>query len=368
MRGKFRKRRAGVKHEQTNKRKVKKTKERKVKLGQAMIDDRLLQNLEHAMGPIAMEALRAPDVLEIMLNPDGRLWLERFGSPMFEAGRMSPQQGRQILSLVASALGVTITRATPVVEGEFPVDGSRIEGTDVPLAPGPSFCIRKKPHKIFSLGEYVEMGIMDAKSEAFLEEAIQQKANILVVGGTGSGKTTLVNGLLEALGRLCPDDRLLVMEDTCEIQASSQNAVFLRTAPNWDMQALTKIIMRYRPDRIVPGEVRDGAALDLLKSWNTGHPGGLATLHANSATEALRRLENLIAERTPSPMQWTIGSAVDIIVYIEKTPKGRRVSEIIYVHGYDAKSESYSTEFILDRRHSDSAAPWYQKYIIGEAA
>lgn len=333
-----------------------------------MIDDRLLRNLEQAMGPVAMDALRDPDVLEIMLNPDGRLWLERFGEPMFEAGRMLPAEGQKILSLVASALGVTITACSPVVEGEFPIDGSRIEGVIPPLASGPSFCIRKKPARVFTLDEYAEAGIMDAGTRDFLEEAVLRHANIIVAGGTGSGKTTLVNALIETMSRLCPHDRVLVMEDTCEIQISSPNAVALRTAEGWDMQKLVKIIMRLRPDRIIPGEVRDRAALEVLKAWNTGHDGGIATLHANSALEALRRLEQLVAEVTPAPMQWTIGSAVDVVVFIEKSMEGRRVSQVVHVDGFDEQSKSYSTRFIVNNRHSSRAQPWHEKYIAGEAA
>lgn len=286
-----------------------------------MSDPRLLRSLEKALGEIVLGALREPDILEIMLNPCGSLWLERFGEPMRHVGTLSPEQGRQVVSLVASALGTTITRETPVVEGELPLDGSRFEGTDCPIAPGPSFTIRKKPSTIFTLDDYVEKGILDSTLLAFLHEAIRRKCNILVVGGTGSGKTTFVNAMIEALSRLCPDDRIVAMEDTCELQVSSPNRVMFRTSDTMGMQALTKISMRYRPDRIIVGEVRDGAALDLLKAWNTGHPGGIATLHADSSLDALGRLEDLVAERLTSPMHRLIARAINVIVFYSKNTR-----------------------------------------------
>ncbi|MGE4538410.1 MAG: P-type conjugative transfer ATPase TrbB [Desulfovibrio sp.] len=329
-----------------------------------MSDPRLLRSLEKALGEIVLGALREPDILEIMLNPCGSLWLERFGEPMRHVGTLSPEQGRQVVSLVASALGTTITRETPVVEGELPLDGSRFEGTDCPIAPGPSFTIRKKPSTIFTLNDYVEKGILDSTLLAFLHEAIHRKCNILVVGGTGSGKTTFVNAMIEALSRLCPDDRIVAMEDTCELQVSSPNRVMFRTSDTMGMQALTKISMRYRPDRIIVGEVRDGAALDLLKAWNTGHPGGIATLHADSSLDAMGRLEDLVAERLTSPMHRLIARAINVIVFIQKTPGGRRISEVAYVHGYDWKNQSYSIEYVSKINMNSTQQKWYQKYIV----
>ncbi len=321
------------------------------------------------MGPIAMDALRSPDILEIMLNPCGSLWLERFGEPMFEAGRIAPELGQRIVSLVAAALGTTITREIPRVEGEFPLDGSRFEGTDRPIVPGPSFVIRKKPNRIFPLESYVDNDILENNAMDFLHEAIRRKCNILVVGGTGSGKTTFVNGMIEALSRICPNDRLVTMEDTYELQVSSKNKVLFRTSDQVDMQELTRITMRYRPDRIIVGEVRDGAALDLLKAWNTGHPGGIGTLHADSAENALGRLEDLVAERLTSPMHRLISRAINVVVFIEKTVEGRKVSQVAIVHGYDRAKASYSMEYICnkaDRSLHDSR--WYQTYISqGEA-
>ena len=179
-----------------------------------------------------------------------------------------------------------------------------------------------------------------------LHDALRRRVNILVVGGTGSGKTTLVNALILALAGICPMDRLLILEDTMELQSKSENTVFFRTSDHVDMRRLVKVTMRYRPTRIIIGEVRDGAALDLLKAWNTGHPGGIATVHANSAAEGLDRLEELIAEATPAAKQKLIGKSVGLVIFIERVPAGRKVSEVLRIHGYDAKTHTYQTEVV----------------------
>lgn len=333
-------------------------------------NDRLNRSLELALGPVVMDALRDPGVQEIMLNPCGTLWLERFGEPMFKAGRLSPDEGRRVVSLVASALGTTITRENPIVEGELPLDGSRFEGTDCPIAPdGPSFVIRKKPSTIFTLEDYAAKGILRPKGLAFLQAAILNKANILVAGGTGSGKTTLVNALIETLSRLCPHDRIIAMEDTSELQVSSPNRVMFRTSDTVGFQRLTTVTMRYRPDRIIVGEVRDGAALELLKAWNTGHPGGIATIHADSARDALGRLEDLVAERIQAPMHRLIGRAINVIAFIEKTPQGREVSQMAYVHEHDSDNKQYSVEYVFNKTNESQEKEWHQEFIPqGEAA
>jgi len=311
-----------------------------------MIDNRLLASLEYNFGPTIMGALRDPDVVEIMLNPDGNIWVERHGQEMQTVGSCPQEQGRLILSLVASGLDTVVTTENPIVEGELPLDGSRFEGLLPPVVSGPSFTIRKKASKVFSLEDYHSAGIIPREIGPILTQSLVSKKNILVVGGTGSGKTTLVNALILALSELCPDHRLLVLEDTMELQSKSPNTVFFRTSDHVDMRRLVKVTMRYRPTRILIGEVRDGAALDLLKAWNTGHPGGIATVHANSAEEGLDRMEELIAEATAAPKQKLIGNSIDLVLFIKRTSTGRRLFEIVSVNGYDAKNGTYKTETI----------------------
>ena len=307
-------------------------------------DKRLLAALEHNLGPVLMGALRDPEVVEIMLNPDGRIWIERLGQDMEQVSAMEPGQSRLIISLVASGLETVVTTENPIVEGELPLDGSRFEGLLPPVVSSPSFTIRKKASRVFSLEDYVAAGILAPILIPVIRKAIVDRKNILVVGGTGSGKTTFVNALIRQMSEDCPDDRLLILEDTMELQSKSPNTVFFRTSDFVDMRRLVKVTMRYRPTRIIVGEVRDGAALDLLKAWNTGHPGGIATVHANSAVEGLDRMEELVAEATSAPKQRLISKAVGLVIFIERAPGGRRVSEILEITGHEPETNQYRTE------------------------
>ena len=251
-----------------------------------MSDPRLLASLEHNCGPVIMDAVHDPDVLEIMLNPDGKIWTEKYGQDQQCVGELSIPQGKLILSLVASALDLTVDAKSPVVEGSFPLDGSRFEGTFPPIVgPGASFSMRKKASRIITMDEYLASCVITPEVLPILDDAIVSRKNIVVVGGTSSGKTTFCNGVIHRLDQLCPNDRLLILEDTAELQSSAQNAVFFLTSElaGIGMRQLTKVCMRYAPRRIFVGEVRDSAALELLKLWNTGHPGGIGTFHAGAS-------------------------------------------------------------------------------------
>lgn len=311
-------------------------------------DPRLLDGLRHSCGPLFMNALEDPDVIEIMLNPDGSLWIEKYGQEHEPIGVISVAQSRLILSQVASGLDLTVNEKNPIVEGEFPLDGSRFEGTFPPIVgPGPSFSLRKKASRVFTLEEYMLSRSLTPEAVSIIEEAVRQRQNIVVVGGTSSGKTTFVNAVIDAISRLTPSHRLIILEDTAELQSKSPNTVFLRTSvlAEVDMRKLAKVSMRYAPKRILVGEVRDAAALEMLKLWNTGHPGGVSTFHADSAEEALERLEELVEEAGLGPKQKLIGRAVDLAVYMEKTPDNRRqISSIIKVNKFNHKEEFYETE------------------------
>ncbi|MDL2209993.1 P-type conjugative transfer ATPase TrbB [Desulfovibrio sp. OttesenSCG-928-O18] len=311
-------------------------------------DPRLLEGLRHACGPLFIDALENPDVIEIMLNPDGSLWIEKYGQDHEPIGVISVAQSRLILSQVASGLNLTVNEKSPIVEGEFPLDGSRFEGTFPPIVgPGPSFSLRKKASRVFTLEEYMLSGSITPGAVSLIEDAVLHRANIVVVGGTSSGKTTFVNAVIDAVSRLTPTHRLIILEDTAELQSKSPNTVFLRTSvlAEVDMRKLAKVSMRYAPKRILVGEVRDAAALEMLKLWNTGHPGGISTFHADSAEEALERLEELVEEAGLGPKQKLIGRAVDLAVYMEKTTDNRRqISSIIKVNKFNHKEGFYETE------------------------
>ena len=319
-------------------------------LYRACDDPRLLESLRHNCGPQIMGALEDEEVIEIMLNPDGSLWIERYGQDQERIGDVPPAQGRLILSLTASGLDLTVNDHNPIVEGEFPLDGSRFEGTFPPIVgPGPSFSLRKKASRVFTLAEYLAAGSVTAQVVEIVRAAVVRCWNIVVAGGTSSGKTTFVNAVIHAIAELTPSHRLLILEDTAELQSKSPNAVFFRTSvrADVDMRKLAKVSMRYAPKRIIVGEVRDAAALELLKLWNTGHPGGVGTFHADSAEEALPRLEELTEEAGLGPKQKLIGRAVDLVVYMEKTPDNqRRVSSIIKVNGFNPKKEEYGTKLL----------------------
>lgn len=293
--------------------------------------DRKNAALRQAMGPVLAEALAARDVVEVIVNADGNIWIDRIGSGRTQSGaRMEPADAERVLRLVADHAGEVVTRDQPLIAGVLPETGERFQGVFMPVAAAPSFVIRKRPEMIFELADYVADGSMSAQQATLLREAAARRDNILVAGGTGSGKTTLANAILAEPA--FSGDRVILAEDTPELQCSAldQLALLTRKAnPPVTMADLVRAALRLRPDRIVVGEVRDGAALDMLKAWNTGHPGGLSTIHANSAAEALDRLEDLIAEVTSRAPHRMIRHAVDLIVQIERTARGRSVTEIM---------------------------------------
>jgi P-type conjugative transfer ATPase TrbB len=294
---------------------------------------RLVRKLEDALGPAICSALKDELVVEIMLNPDGLLFVERLGEGVCLFGNLSPAAAEIIIGSVAHALETEAGQSQPIISGELPIGGHRFEGLLPPVVASPSFTIRRHASRLIPLDAYVENGIMSEVHVALIREAVANRLNIVVAGGTGSGKTTLVNAVIDEIVRAAPEHRLVILEDTAEIQCAAENVVTLHTADGVDMARLLKSTLRLRPDRIIVGEVRDGAALTLLKSWNTGHPGGITTLHANTAASALRRLEQLTAEASQQPMRDVIGEAIDIVIAIERTATGRRLREIIRIDG-----------------------------------
>lgn len=303
---------------------------------------RINEKLTRELGPALCGLLEDPAVIEIMLNPNGELWVERLGQPMQLSGHMATSTAESLMNTIAATLKEELTARNPILECELPLDGSRFEALIPPVVEGPTFTIRKKAIMVFTLENYVAEGTMTAAQRAAIEAAVRNRKNVLIVGGTGSGKTTLTNAVINYIVNVCPDDRLVILEDTRELQCTAKNAVLMRSVDQADMTRLLKATMRLRPDRILVGEVRDGAAHALLKAWNTGHPGGVATLHANSAAAGLIRMEQLVAEATHAPMQSLIAEAVDLIVSIEKHAGSRRIKEVLQVKGHDGKG--YATQ------------------------
>lgn len=301
------------------------------------ISERAKRKLERDMGSECLAALNDPKTVEIMLNADGKLWQERLGEPMKCIGSMRVAQAQAIIETVAGYHGKEVTRQKPILEGELPLDGSRFAGQLPPVVPAPTFAIRKKAVAIFTLDQYVDSGAMTAGQRDVLIEAVRAHRNILVIGGTGSGKTTLVNAIINQMVVNDPTERVFIIEDTGEIQCSAANYVQYHTSIDVSMTALLKTTLRMRPDRILVGEVRGPEALDLLMAWNTGHEGGAATLHANNAKSGLNRLAMLISMHpdAPKPIEPLIGEAVHVVVHISRFEGHRRVQEILEVSGFD---------------------------------
>ena len=292
--------------------------------------------LRTALGPEIGAWLEDPAVIEVMLNPDGRLWVDRFGLGISDMGAVLPAaDGERIIRLVAHHVGVEVHAAAPRVSAELPGTGERFEGLLPPVVAAPSFAIRKPAGAVFSLSDYVAAGIMSAASADALAAAVVARANILVAGGTSTGKTTLTNALLAEVART--GDRVVLIEDTRELQCAAPNLVALRTKDGVaSLSDLVRSALRLRPDRIPIGEVRGAEALDLLKAWGTGHPGGVGTIHAGSALGTLRRLEQLIQESVVTVPRALIAETINVIAVLVRDGTGRRLAELVRVEGLDA--------------------------------
>ena len=304
---------------------------------QTTVADRKITALRQAMGPVIAGALADKRVVEVMVNPDGKIWIDRIGEGRsFTGEHLASSDAERILRLLADHAGEVVNRDRPSVSATLPGTGERFEGMTMPIVASPAFAIRKRPEVIFTLDDYVAEGVMSAEIAAALRAAVEARENILIAGGTGSGKTTLANAILAEPAFAM--DRVALIEDTAELQCSAPDRVEMltrRTEPAVTMADLVRDTLRLRPDRIIIGEIRDGSALDLIKAWNTGHPGGLATIHANSATDALSRLEDLIGEISERIPRRAIAQAVNMVVHIERTRASRNVRSVSRVVGWE---------------------------------
>ena len=289
--------------------------------GQTESRDRRRNMLRTAMGAEIAAALNDPVVIEVMVNPDGALRLDRLGEGRIDTGtRLAAADVERIIRLVASHVRLEAHANSPVVSAELPprednAAGERFEGLLPPVSVAPCFTIRKPARRIYTLDDYVSDRIVSAPQADALRRAVCERKNILVAGGTSSGKTTLANALLAEIATR--DERVIILEDTRELQCAAPDCVALRTrAGSVSFADLVRSTLRLRPDRIIVGEVRGAEALDMLKAWNTGHPGGIATVHANSASSALYRIEQLVQETVVTVPRRLIAEAIDLVVFI----------------------------------------------------
>ena len=295
--------------------------------------------LRTALGPAIARYLEDAAVVEVMLNPDGRIWIDRLAEGLSDTGeRLSPADGERIVRLVAHHVGAEVHAGAPRVSAELPETGERFEGLLPPVVAAPAFAIRKPAVAVFTLDDYVAAGIMSAGQAEALRHGVATRANILVAGGTSTGKTTLTNALLAEVAKT--SDRVVIIEDTRELQCAAPNLVAMRTKDGVaSLSDLVRSSLRLRPDRIPVGEVRGSEALDLLKAWGTGHPGGVGTIHAGSAIGALRRMEQLIQEAVVTVPRALIAETIDLVAVLAGRGSRRRLAELARVEGLGADGD-----------------------------
>ena len=300
--------------------------------------------LRTALGPAIAAFLEDPTIVEVMLNPDGRLWVDRLSGGLADTGEsLSPADGERIVRLVAHHVGAEVHAGAPRVSAELPQTGERFEGLLPPIVAAPAFAIRKPAVSVFTLSDYVAGGIMTQGQAQALRQAVAERRNILVAGGASTGKTTLTNALLAEIAE--STDRVVLIEDTRELQCRAPNLVALRTKDGAaSLSDLVRSALRLRPDRIPIGEVRGPEALDLLKAWGTGHPGGIGTLHAGSALGALRRLEQLIQEAVVTVPRALIAETIDLVAVLSGRGSERRLTELARVRGLGTNGDYHLSQ------------------------
>jgi type IV secretion system protein VirB11 len=320
---------------------------------------RVMEKLRRELGCLILELMEDPLAEDIVLNPDGSVWVCRLGEGFVQVGMIPPEQAYSVVGTIASCRGTVINHDHPFLETELPLNGARFEAIVPPVVHGPIFAIRLRPRKILTLDDYKAVGILTHKDDPMnctggrkhnfvesvegldhtdiIRKAVRQRMNILLVGRTGTGKTTFANAVLDAVATVTPNDRVITVEDTFELKCGVKNFVDLRAMGNASLDDCVRACLRLRPTRIVVGEVRGPEALKLLKSWATGHPGGVATVHGSDALAGLIQFENLVAEGTSAPKQILIAETIHLIVSIDLEaglPAGRKVREVAVVTGY----------------------------------
>jgi Flp pilus assembly CpaF family ATPase len=330
-------------------------------------DVRQASNLAKLAGPL-VDLLSDPRTLDVVVNSDGAIWVNHLGSGFGRVGEFDAQRSMLLLRGIATIRDIHFDHDHPILETIFPLTGDRIEGVTSPVVPGVAMALRTRQKEIISLAGMVSSGVLTHRNDpvnwtrnqdAFLSRIVSQdhlgivrlacfyRRNVLLAGPTGSGKTTAANSIIYEWSLTTPDDRVIIIEDTPELQCSLANHVQLLTTSRISQAELLIASMRLIPTRIVMGEIRDGAAAEaLLNAWNTGHSGGLATIHANDSVGALRKLETLVGGRA---VRERIANAIHLVIFIDSEKEvrvGRKVREIVVIKGYDQSSDEYALEYV----------------------
>lgn len=303
--------------------------------------NRISEALAHSLGGDVLDALGQPGVTEVLLNPNGQVWFEDLTSGLTPAsGRMQASSAENVAAVIAAKLGRVVNGSRPVLEGELELDGSRITVVLPPVVSSPVLAVRKVAECLFPLEDYLRTDAIAHAHASAIRAAIRARQNIVISGGPGSGKTTFANALIHEMEQLAPEtERFILIEDTYELRCEAENHVVLHTTDNVTLRDLVKVSLRLRPDRIIVGEVRSAEALDLLKAWNTGNPGGVTTVHANSAGDALHRLDQLAQEAGVPSQAWLVASSVDMVVHMERRGSKRQVTELITVKPFKPQTD-----------------------------
>ena len=321
------------------------------------------ETLDIMLGAQIVDLMHRNDVTEIYVNDDGHVrYMSHSEGKVKTDFVLKPEKVLAIIELIAGQVGKVVNEEIPSISAEIAGYGARFQGEISPIVRNPQFNIRKKAIKIFTLDEYVKNGTLTKKYKAYLEDAIKHRKNILVVGGTGTGKTTFLNALLDAIAKISPYHRIISLEDLPELQCPADDYSPMYTKQEtgkdkiiYNMTRLLADCMRRSPDRIIVGEVRDGAAYTMLKAWNTGHPGGACTVHANDAESGLTRIKSLAQEdkNATGDLKELIGEAIDVVVSIVHIDlgggkKNRKINDIIELKTYDSKEDRYIFKHIKE--------------------
>lgn len=310
-------------------------------------DSRTISKISRDLGDQYCSLLEDVATVEFGVNPDHSVWIERVGDKPAQIGTMRPSVTRSLIEQVAGYHNLLADESNPVIETRFPGFGGRFTGILPPIADAPSVRIRKHTIKDIDLQDYLDDGCINESQKDLLIDIIESRRNILVSGGTSSGKTTFINAMLKEVSKVHPDHSIIILEDTPELLCNSKNHTKLKSSKNFSMEELVRTSLRWSPDRIILGELRGSEALHLLDAWNSGHPGGICTLHADSALKALPKLESLVTRhpRSPRNIASIVSSAIDFVVHLEKTSKGRRLKQIAKIQ----TKEPQTPQYIIDR-------------------